>query len=61
MVVMDEYSCFQEVEIVASSSAGSTVPKVDAIFARQEIPDVLKERQWTPPSMAWNSRTLLSI
>ena len=42
MVVIDEYSRFPEVEIVTSTSARSTIPKLDAIFARQGIPEVLK-------------------
>ena len=42
MVVIDEYSRFPEVEIVTSTSARSTIPKLDAIFARQGIPEVLR-------------------
>ena len=38
MVVIDEYSRFPEVEIVTSTSARSTIPKLDAIFARQRTP-----------------------
>lgn len=41
MAVEDEYSRFPEVEIVTSISAGSTISKLDAIFVRQGIPDVL--------------------
>ena len=42
MVVIDDYSRFPEVEIVTSTSVRSTIPKFHAIFARQGIPDVLK-------------------
>ena len=48
MVVIDEYSRFPEVEIVTSTSARSTIPKLDAIFARQGIPDVLKSDNGPP-------------
>ena len=33
IVVLDEYSRFPEVEIVISTSARSTIPKLNAIFA----------------------------
>ena len=42
MVVVDEYSRFLEVENFTSTSDRSTISKLDAIFARQGIPDVLK-------------------
>ena len=42
MVVLDEYSRFPKIEIVTSTSARSTIPKLDAIFVGQGIPDVLK-------------------
>ena len=48
MVVIDEYSRFPEVEIVTSISARSIIPKFDAIFARQGIPDVLKSDNEPP-------------
>ena len=38
LVVVDEYSRYPEVEIVSSTSAKATIPKLDAIFARQGIP-----------------------
>ena len=59
-VATNEYSRIPEAEIVASTSAGSTIQKLDAIFARQGIPHVLKSDNG-PPSMAWNSRTFASI
>ena len=49
MVVIDEYSRFPEVEIVTSTPARSTIPKLVAIFARQGIPDVLKSDNRPPP------------
>jgi len=42
MVVTDEFSHFPEIEILTSISAKAVIPKLDAIFARQGIPDVLK-------------------
>ena len=48
MVVIDEYSRFPEVETVTSTSARSTIPKLDAIFVRQGIPDVLKSDNGPP-------------
>jgi len=42
MVVTDEFSRFPEVEILTLTSAKAVIPKLDAIFARQGIPDVLK-------------------
>ena len=38
LLVIDEYSCFLEVEIVKSTSAKSVIPRLDTIFARQGIP-----------------------
>ena len=48
MVVIDEYSRFPEVEIVTSTSARSTILKLDEIFARQGIPEVLKSDNGPP-------------
>ena len=48
LVVIDEHSRFPEVEITTSTSARSTIPKLDAIFARQGIPDVLKSDNGPP-------------
>ena len=42
MVVTDAFSRFSEVEILTSTSAKAVIPKLDAILARQGIPDVLK-------------------
>ena len=39
LVVIDEYNRFPEVEIVKSTSAKSVIPRLDAIFARQGIPN----------------------
>ena len=46
MVVIDEYSRFPEVEILASTK--SVIPKLDAIISRQGIPDVLKSDNGPP-------------
>ena len=42
LVVIDEHSRFPEVEIVKSTSAKFVIPRLDAIFARQGIPNELK-------------------
>ena len=48
MVAIDEYSRFPEVEILTSTSARAVIPKLDAIYARQGIPDVLKSDNGPP-------------
>ena len=48
MVVTDEFSRFPEVEILTSTSARAVIPKLDAIFARQGIPEVLKSDNGPP-------------
>ena len=48
LVVIDEYSRFPEVEILYSTSANATIPKLDAIFARQGIPSMLKSDNGPP-------------
>ena len=48
MVVTDEFCRFPEVEILTSTSARAVIPKLDAIFARQGIPDVLKSDNGPP-------------
>ena len=48
LVVIDEYSCFPEVEIVKSTSAKSVILRLDTIFARQGIPDELKTDNGPP-------------
>ena len=48
LVVIDEYSRFPEVEIVKSTSAKSVIPRLDAIFARQGIPNELKTDNGPP-------------
>ena len=48
MVVTDEFSRFPEVEILTSTSAKAVIPKLDAIFARQGKPDVLKSDNGPP-------------
>ena len=41
LVVIDNYSRYPEVEVTHSTSATATIPKLDAIFARQGVPAVL--------------------
>ena len=48
LVVIDEYSRFPEVEIVKSTSAKSVITRLDAIFARQGIPNELKTDNCPP-------------
>ena len=47
-VAIDEYSRYPEVEIVSTTSAKATIPKLDAIFARQGIPEILKSDNGPP-------------
>ena len=42
------YSRFPEAEIVSSTSAKATIPKLDAIFARQGIPETLRSDNGPP-------------
>lgn len=48
LVVIDAYSRYPEVEVLSSTSAKSTVPKLDAIFARHGVPDVVKSDNGPP-------------
>jgi len=48
MVVTDEISRFSEVEILTSTSARAVIPRLDAVFAGQGIPDVLKSDNGQP-------------
>ena len=48
LVVVDEYSRFPEVEIVSSTAARAVIPKLDAIFARQGIPKIVKSDNGPP-------------
>ncbi|CAB3999893.1 Transposon Ty3-G Gag-Pol poly [Paramuricea clavata] len=45
IVVIDEYSRYPEVEILTTTSA---IPKLDAIFSRQGIPEILKSDNGPP-------------
>ena len=51
MVVVDEFSEFSrfpKVELLTSTSAKAVVPKLDAIFSRQGVPDILKSDNGPP-------------
>ncbi|XP_033101279.1 uncharacterized protein K02A2.6-like [Anneissia japonica] len=48
LVIIDDFSRFPEVEIVSSTSAKATIPKLDAVFARQCIPDIVKSDNGPP-------------
>ncbi|KAK7111230.1 hypothetical protein V1264_010901 [Littorina saxatilis] len=48
LVVTDDYSRFPEVEILTSTSAKAVIPKLDAIFSRFGIPDVVKSDNGPP-------------
>ncbi len=48
LVVIDGYSRFPEVEIVTSTSARSVIPRLDSIFVRQGIPEILKTDNGPP-------------
>ena len=47
-VVIDAYSRFPEVEVVHSTAAKTTLPKLDRIFATHGIPSVLKSDNGPP-------------
>ena len=48
LVIIDDYSRFPEVEIVNSTSARSVIPKLDSVFARQGIPEIVKSDNGPP-------------
>ncbi len=48
LVVIDEFSRFPEVEVLTTVSAKAVLPKLDAIFSRQGIPEVLKSDNGSP-------------
>lgn len=48
LVAIDEYSRFPEVEILHSTTAKAVIPKLDSIFSRQGIPDVVKSDNGPP-------------
>ena len=48
MVVVDEFSRFPQVELLTSTSAKAVVPKLDAVFSRQGVPDILKSDNGPP-------------
>ena len=48
MVATDEYSRFPEAELLTSTFAKAVVPKLDAIFARQRVPDIVKSDNGPP-------------
>ena len=48
LIVVDSYSRFPEVEIVNTTSARATIPKLDSIFARHGVPDILVTDNGSP-------------
>ena len=48
LVVIDTYSRYPEVELVTTTSARATIPKLDAIFARHGIPTKIKSDNGPP-------------
>ena len=48
LVVIDAYSRFPEVDVVSSTSAKVTVPKLERIFATHGIPHILKSDNGPP-------------
>ena len=48
LVVYDMYSRYPEVEVLKSTSASETIPKLDAIFARQGIPKMVRTDNGPP-------------
>ena len=51
LVVIDQYSRFPEVEILRSTAASATIPKLDSIFARHGYPVKVRTDNGPP----WNS------
>ena len=51
LVVIDQYSRFSEVEILRSTAASATIPKLDSIFARHGYPVKVRTDNGPP----WNS------
>ena len=48
LVMIDEYSRYPEVEILTTTSVKGTIQKLDAIFSRQGIPEILKSDNGPP-------------
>jgi len=48
LVVIDNYSRFPEVELLSTTSAAATIPKLDMIFARQGNPEVMTSDNGPP-------------
>lgn len=48
LVLTDEYSRFPEVEIVTSTSAKATIPRMDSVFSRQGVPETVKSDNGPP-------------
>ncbi|CAB4013208.1 Transposon Ty3-G Gag-Pol poly [Paramuricea clavata] len=48
LVVIDAFSRFPEVEVLTTVSAKAVLPKLDAIFSRQGLPEVLKSDNGPP-------------
>ena len=48
VVVVDEFSRFPEVELLTLTFSKAVVPKLDAIFSRQGVPDILKSDNGPP-------------
>ena len=47
-VVIDEFSRFPEVELLTSTSAKAVIPKLDAIFVRKGVADILRSDNGPP-------------
>ena len=47
-VVIDAYSCFPEVEILISTSASATIPRLHRIFATHGLPHVIRSDNAPP-------------
>ena len=46
--MIDDYSCYPEVDIVTSTSRISVIPNLDRIFAFHEIPQIVKSDNGAP-------------
>jgi hypothetical protein len=48
MVIVDDYSRYQVVEVLSKLSTKSVIPKLDSVFALFEIPNIMKADNGPP-------------
>ena len=47
-MVIDDYSRFPEIEVVTSTSSQAVLPKLDAIFSRQGVQEIVRTDNGPP-------------